>query len=288
MTMAVFKAFQHVTIASSDRTKALAFYRDLLGFAELGQLRFPEHDGLVIDYLDMGQGHILEILTSRAPSRPSDWIPNDLQVGYRHVGLAVDSVDAVTARLKAAGVPFTLDPLDAKGNVRIAFFKDPDGALLEIVQGELQFDEQREGPPPKTIGRIVLDHITLTVADLGRSLDFYCDILGGRVRGQLEFNDERGFLITYVLIGAVTIEIFSFKLPTIPRTWSMDARRLGWNHLGLLVDDVDASMREVTAAGAPVQQEAVDARGNVRTAWVRDPDGYPVEFIDGTCDYDPA
>ncbi len=31
-----------------------------------------------------------------------------------------------------------MEPTNAEGGVRIAFFKDPDGILIEIIQGELK------------------------------------------------------------------------------------------------------------------------------------------------------
>jgi catechol 2,3-dioxygenase-like lactoylglutathione lyase family enzyme len=49
----------------------------------------------------------------------------------------VDNVDEEYARLHAAGVPFYITPSDVQ-NVRIAFFKDPDGMAIELI-------EDREG-----------------------------------------------------------------------------------------------------------------------------------------------
>jgi catechol 2,3-dioxygenase-like lactoylglutathione lyase family enzyme len=55
--------------------------------------------------------------------------------GFKHLALQTDDVDGVAARLKAAGTSFTVEPLDAAGGVRLAFFYDPDGNLLELVSG---------------------------------------------------------------------------------------------------------------------------------------------------------
>ena len=283
--------FQHVTVSVSDINRSLAFYRDLLGFPVLGRLYYRNKVGLTIDFLDIGDNHILEIFSFTSPTRPSEWTNNDLQTGLRHVGFKVRDVDATTARLKQAGVPFTLDPLDATGGVRIAFFTDPDGTLLEVVQGELEY--HRTGPavgstsPVEPAGEeLIFDHVAVTVSNLDRALEFYTGLLGFPVIGQLFFNDERGFTITYLKAGAAVLELFSFAKPTIAYRWNPDETVLGLKHLGFLVDDVDTVAHLLKEAGVPFIYEPVDALGNVKTAFFADPDGNALELIDGTCQYD--
>src|SRR5262245_30290180 len=119
-----FRDFQHTTVSVADVNKSLAFYRDLLGFPVLGRLTYKNKVGLVIDFLDIGNNGLLEIFSfTNAPVKPTEFIYNDLQVGMRHVGFKVKSVDATAERLKKAGVEFFLEPLNATGGVRIAFFK---------------------------------------------------------------------------------------------------------------------------------------------------------------------
>jgi catechol 2,3-dioxygenase-like lactoylglutathione lyase family enzyme len=286
------KDFQHVTVSVSDVQRSLAFYRDLLGFSSSGRLYYHNDTGLVIDFLDVGNGHLLEIFSFDAPTKPSDWLPDDLQTGLRHFGFKVKDVDATTARLKDAGVSFTLDPLDARGGVRIAFFEDPDGTLLEIIEGTLDYHE--EGPAAAQVpdleplaGELTLDHVTLTVSDLDVSLRFYRDILGFPVVGQLFAQDERGFTITYLLAGSVVLELFSFtQRPTIARRWNPDDTVLGLRHIGFHVEDVDEAARRLKEAGVRFIYEPSDALGNVKTAFFADPDGNALELIDGECDYD--
>jgi catechol 2,3-dioxygenase-like lactoylglutathione lyase family enzyme len=54
-------------------------------------------------------------------------------VGYKHICLRVDSVDEEHARLRGAGVPFSLPPTNVQ-HVRIAFLKDPDGLPIELIE----------------------------------------------------------------------------------------------------------------------------------------------------------
>ena len=50
------------------------------------------------------------------------------------VAFVVDDVDAVYSELRARGVAFVCPPTDRRWSQRTAYFKDPDGHLLEIAQ----------------------------------------------------------------------------------------------------------------------------------------------------------
>lgn len=291
-----FKDFQHVTVSVSDRDKSLAFYRDLLGFPYSGRLNYDNKVGLVIDFLDIGNNGILEVFSfTKAPVKPSEFIPDDCQLGMRHFAFKVKSVDQTAARLKKAGVQFTLDPTDATGGVRIAFFKDPDGALIEILERELQYDVQGQKPLPVPVppsgtpgqSELTYDHVTLTVSNLDKALAFYQGVLGFPVLGQLKFNDERGFVITYFQFGNSVLELFSFdKAATIYHTWNPDETVLGLKHIGMLVDDVFAVGANLKSAGVPIIYPPNHALGGVDTCFFADPDGNALELINGTCTYD--
>jgi len=121
---------QNVIINSTDVARSVDFYTRFLG-AEVIGTAMTEHA-------------VLDVVTATIELRAVDpatstWVPDDLQLGFRHVGFKVEAVDPRAAVLKDAGVPFHLDPLDAEGGVRICFFYDPDGTLLELVQGDLQY-----------------------------------------------------------------------------------------------------------------------------------------------------
>lgn len=286
-----FKDLQHVTISVSDVDRSIAFYRDLLGFPVLGRLNYRNEIGLVIDFLDIGHGALLELFSFSAPTKASEWLPNDLQTGLRHVGFTVRDVDAETARLKAAGVEFTMEPTNAVGGVRIAFFTDPDGTLLELVQGELQYHKASTATPvvneqPSDERPLVFDHIAITVSNLDETLLYYRDLLGFPVLGQLFFNDARGFTITYMQAGTSVLEFFSFSSPTLPYHWNSDETVLGLKHIGFEVDNVDLVAARLKEAGVTFIYSPNDALGNVKTAFFEDPDGNALELIDGTCTYD--
>ena len=114
-----------------------------------------------------------------------------------------------------------------------------------------------------------LDHVVLNVADVERSLAFYCDELGLAPERVEEW--RRGeILFPSVRVDAHTI----IDLLAVPRTGE------NADHLCLVVEPVD--LEAVKASG---RFEVVDgpatrfgARGNGTSLYVKDPDGNTVEL----------
>jgi catechol 2,3-dioxygenase-like lactoylglutathione lyase family enzyme len=289
-----FQEVHHVAVTVSDCERSLAFYRDLLGFPVLGVVTFAGDPGLIIHFLDVGNNALLEMFSFATPAAvEGDFVYDDRQAGFRHLAFKVQDVDAVAGRLLQAGVEFTLLPLDAVGGVRIAFFKDPDGTLVEIVAGTLDYHVWGQAPLPVAVpargapagSDLVYDHVAVTVSNLAASLAFYQDVLGLPLLGELHFQDERGFRIAYLQVGNSVLELFAFDVPTLPRAANPHVTVLGLKHLALLVDDVDAVAAQLTARGAHITNPPRDVRG-VRNCFFVDPDGNSLELIDGTPAYD--
>jgi len=125
--------FDHVAITVQDMERSVRFYRDLLGFDVLGQLLLNEGSFKIV-YLRSGGAHV-ELFEFRDHEAQTAVGVPDTVGGFKHLALQTDDVDGVAASLKAAGTEFTVEPLDAAGGVRLAFFRDPDGNLLELVSG---------------------------------------------------------------------------------------------------------------------------------------------------------
>lgn len=118
-----FIGVHHMAIITDDVARLRAFYVDVLGLPVVGG--FPGHE---IIFIGVG-GTAIEL------------VPREMQpgagAGWDHLALEVADIDAAYAELTARGVLFHVPPKPfppAAPSVRIAFFKDPDGNVLELVQ----------------------------------------------------------------------------------------------------------------------------------------------------------
>lgn len=127
----MIESMDHVAIVTSDVERAARFYTELLGFHETARLE-TTHSGTII-FVGLG-GTQVELFGNGKPKDPNEPPFGTDQVGYKHITLLVDSVDDEYARLKALGVEFFMDPTQAESGLRLAFFKDPDGNAIELMQ----------------------------------------------------------------------------------------------------------------------------------------------------------
>ncbi len=190
-------------------------------------------------------------------SGANGWVNDDLQLGMRHIGFKVDDTDRWAERVRAAGGVFTREPFDAFGGVRIAFFRDPDGAHLELVQNVVHYTDvwspplaaaEAAVPAPR---RPRFDHVALSVTDVGRTLTLYREALGFEVIGRLAQHDApRGFRITYVMAGQAILELFSYTAPMRPNPWVAGAEAPGLLRVGVASTHPRRTLRAMAAAGA--------------------------------------
>lgn len=135
-----------ITVASLDRS--LAFYRDLLGLRVI-EISGPEGEdaGGVTGIrgariraadLDAGDGRIIELLEYiQAAADPVAQQPN--APGCPHVALRVPDLTGLLRRLAAAGYepagqPVTITGALAWEGAVVVYLRDPDGALIELIQ----------------------------------------------------------------------------------------------------------------------------------------------------------
>ena len=146
---AAIDSLDHVAITVADMDRSLAFYAGLLGCEVLGQLLLDDGTFKLV-YLRKGRA-LIELFAHRTVSAqpgstdaPAAARAPD-RVGFEHLAFHSDDVDGVAAALAAAGVPFSVAPKDAAGDVRLAFFRDPDGNTLEVVSNLPEMEPYRSG-----------------------------------------------------------------------------------------------------------------------------------------------
>ncbi|MDW5592873.1 VOC family protein [Conexibacter stalactiti] len=137
-------AFVHTCVRALDVDASLRFY-ELLGFEQRGRLTFESAYNV---YLGLpGGGDTLELTVNVGRTEPYD-----LGDGYNHLALTVDDLDALLAKLAAAGIKPEKPPYAPGGREeigRICFVADPDGYRIELIDGGA-FPTPQDPPHPAT------------------------------------------------------------------------------------------------------------------------------------------
>lgn len=212
---------ENIRINVSDISRSVDFYTRYLRAEVVGE---PTEDDAVLDLVTATID-----LRRVDGAQASTWEADDLQKGFRHVGFKVARVGPLADELKAAGVRFHLEPLNAEGGVRITFFFDPDGTLLELVEGDLQYHrivDERGVAAERALGvpdRPRFDHVALTVDDFAVTQGFYRTFGFGHIGTINQPNDPRGFCINYLKCGDTVLEVFTYEADKRGRTPQFDA-----------------------------------------------------------------
>ncbi|RJS47386.1 VOC family protein [Nocardioides cavernaquae] len=128
----------HTFITVDDHDKALAFYRDLLGFTvtkdvSMGDFRWVSVAAPGTPDVEV----VLETVGGSPETTPADReaLAALLAKGLlRAIILTVDDVDAIFGKLEAAGADVIQEPFDQPYGVRDCAFRDPAGNMVRINQ----------------------------------------------------------------------------------------------------------------------------------------------------------
>lgn len=124
----------------------------------------------------------------------------------------------------------------------------------------------------------------LRVGNLDRSIKFYTDILGMQVLRKEDFPDGK-FTLAFVGYGGER----DYTVLELTHNWDTESYDLGtaFGHIAIEVDDAYQACDKVKQAGGKVIREAGPMmHGTTVIAFIQDPDGYKIEFIQkGTAGY---
>jgi catechol 2,3-dioxygenase-like lactoylglutathione lyase family enzyme len=295
-------------VTVSDAARALAFYRDVLGFTAVGEAEVASEaverlEGvfgarLHVQHLTLGAEKValLHFLAPAGRGLPEGLRSND--GGFQHLAIVVSDMDTAYQRLRAHGVrhvssgPQTLPAWNRNaGGIKAFYFADPDGHTLELIwfppgKGDPRW--QRPGAPLFQ----GLDHTAIGVRDTEASLRLYRDALGLKVAGESEnwgteqahLNAVFGARLRITALRAASgpgIELLEYLAPRDGRPAPVDLKAndlLHWQ-TALQVEDTAAALKRALAADARrvssevVPFTAVPFEGQ-EGALVRDPDGH--------------
>ena len=127
-------------------------------------------------------------------------------------------------------------------------------------------------------------HSMLRVGDLQKSIDFYTNVLGMKLIRQQDY-PEGEFTLAFVGYGN------EYDNTVLELTYNYGQKEYdqgnAFGHIAIEVEDAYKACDLVKAKGGKVIREAGPMKhGTIVIAFVEDPDGYKIEFIqEGTIEY---
>lgn len=253
--------FNHVCSNVRDMDKTIKFYTEVLGAQVTFDMRV-ESNGSRCVYVQINN-NLVELIEPGVHNEETVY-------GLKHVAFETDDLDAAFEYLKGLGYHFHTEPKAAgTGNGRLAFFKDNNGVVVEILQRPLGMRK----PPvaPKLIEDF--DHYSLRANNLKDVHALYTTHM--QMENIVHFMlEDRDLEIIYMQAGNDVLELLHNSVPKdFPNPIA---------HIALRVKDVRKAVDELIAMGVEVSPEKINKAGIGigETVTFLDPDGVPIELVD--------
>lgn len=123
----------HTMLRVGDLDRSIAFYTQVMGMKLLRQNENAEYK-YTLAFLGYGaesEAAVIELTYNWGVES------YDLGNAYGHIAIGADDIYATCEAIKAAGGNVTREPGPVKGgSTHIAFVKDPDGYMVELIQNK--------------------------------------------------------------------------------------------------------------------------------------------------------
>lgn len=123
----------HTMLRVGDLDKSIEFYTSIMGMELLRINKNEEYKYTLafVGYGDESQGAVIEL------THNWDTSEYDLGSAFGHIAIGVDDIYSTCDAIKAAGGNVTREAGPVKGgSTEIAFVKDPDGYMIELIQNK--------------------------------------------------------------------------------------------------------------------------------------------------------
>jgi catechol 2,3-dioxygenase-like lactoylglutathione lyase family enzyme len=269
----------HMALYVSDLQAARAFYKDLLGFAEVFSLKRDDGSDRIA-FIKINDDQYIELF-AESPK----------QEGHlNHIAFYTDSAEAMRAYLGSSGMKVP----DKVGKGRIGNLNfnilDPDGHTVEIVEYQSDSWTRREKgkfmPDTRISTRIA--HLGVLVGAVDPALKFYRDVLGFQ-----EFwrGSATGKVLSWINMRVPDgYDYLEFMLYDTPQ----DAAQMGVkNHICLVVPDIKQAVAMLESRPARKNyNRPIEIKTGIngkRQANLFDPDGTRIELMEpNTADRKPV
>jgi len=134
----MIKTIEAIVIIVNDLPKSVEFYTDVLGFSISNKIDMAEV-GLSAVFVEM-DGSRIGLMNYKGKKIPKRSDIDKIKLGESsipindHLTFCVDDIEDTTTELKGKGVVFDLEPIQVEGGIKVAFFKDPEGVQIELVE----------------------------------------------------------------------------------------------------------------------------------------------------------
>jgi catechol 2,3-dioxygenase-like lactoylglutathione lyase family enzyme len=136
-------------------------------------------------------------------------------------------------------------------------------------------------------------HFGIVTKDMGKSLHFYCDLLGLKIKKEML---EKGKFIDTILglknvkvrtvkmiakEGSTLIELLEYRSHKGKQRENYEIFDLGASHLAFTVDNLDKEYKRLKKAGVKfISAPRVSPDGKAKVAFCQDPNYVPVELVE--------
>ncbi|MGC3955300.1 MAG: VOC family protein [Propionicimonas sp.] len=140
----------------------------------------------------------------------------------------------------------------------------------------------------------MLNHVGLSVSNIERSIAFYTELMGlgepredvfvisGEWLSQMVSEPDAAAKVAFLPIDGIVFELLQYIQPVGEPENTRPNRDAGAMHIALNVDDLDATyqrLKDKVVFNSPPQTVPNGPWAGSRVAYLRDPDGTPIELV---------
>ena len=253
--------FCWIDLATTDPAAAKAFYNGLFGW-EYFDVPTPMGSHYTMCQIN---GHNVAGLSILPPDMMAQNIPPIWTSYIKH-----DDVEAVTAKVAAAGGTVMMPPMDIMESGRMAMIQDPTGAVVGLWQPREHIGSQLVNMPNALVWN------ELQTKDVDAALSFY-----GTVFGWGHDQDPNGY---HLFKLGERMQAGMLKMDEswgeIPPNWGVY----------FMTEDIEATAAKAQELGGTILVPATAAGGRGRFAVIQDPQGgvFKAMQFDGPVDAPPG
>ena len=236
----------YVELMAPDQAAAAEFYREVFDW-QIKESPLPEESGGGVYLQGQIDGDTVCGISSQMPGmegHPAFW----------GVYLAVDDVDAATAKIEGAGGKVEAPPFDVMDLGRMSAIQDPTGARVNLWQAGAAIGTERANEPGTPTWNEIVS------PDLATALAFYAEVVGIGSQQSETMGD-------YTLITNVSGDVVGGAMPP-----AMEGMPPHWN-VYFNVADADATAARIESLGGKTMAPNFDVPGVGRMGVFADPQG---------------